>query len=101
MIMLGWAGAGAVFGGGGGFNWHALIVQALGFAILVAVLARFVAPVLKKMLGDRSKSIEDRFTQLDKDVAESSRQMSEYQDRLSKIDVELRRRIQAAQDEGA
>ncbi len=84
-----------------GFNWHALIVQALGFAILAVLLAKLVVPIVRKMLGERSKEIEDRFTRLDRELGESSRQLDEYRTRLERIGEETQRRIRAAEEEGA
>jgi F-type H+-transporting ATPase subunit b len=86
---------------GAGFNWHALIVQALGFAILAVILGKLVVPVVRKMLGERSKAIEDKFSQLDRDVEETKRQVADYGQRLARIDEETGKRIQAAMDEGA
>ena len=84
-----------------GFNWHAFIVQALGFAILAVILVKLVVPVLRKMLNERSQGIEDKFLQLDRDVDETKRQIAEYGVRLDRIDEEVSKRMKAAADEGA
>jgi F-type H+-transporting ATPase subunit b len=78
---------------------QAFVVQALGFAVVIAVLAKFVVPALKKTLGDRTSEIERTFRKIETDTAETSRRLSEIKDKLAHLKEESDRRTQAALDD--
>ena len=71
------------------------VVQALGFAVVIIVLVKFVVPVLRKILGGRSQEIEDTFRKLDQDTQETGRQLAQMKDKLARLDQEAERRLKA------
>lgn len=86
--------------GGGGFNWHDFIVQALGFGVLAIALVLFVVPVLRRMAAERTKGIADEFARLERELSETAQKLADTQQKLATISAETQKRIQAAQDEG-
>jgi ATP synthase F0 subunit b len=85
-----------------GSGWVKMFAsQAIGFTILAIVLWKFVIPVLRKMLADRSRAIQDRFDQLARDTKEASERLASIQAKLADITSESKRRIEAALAEGA
>lgn len=81
---------------GGDPWWKATLVQILGFALLAGILAKFVFPALRGILGARTKGVEDTFSRLEKDAADAARELSEMKARMGTIDEESKRRHAAA-----
>lgn len=78
---------------------QAFAVQTLGFVVVVVVIAKFVVPALKKILGGRTAEIEQTFQKIEKDTAETARQLAEIKEKLSHLKEESDRRTQAALDD--
>ena len=78
---------------------QAFIVQALGFAIVVFVLAKFVVPALKKILGGRTAEIEQTFQKIETETQETARQLAGIKLRLAQVTEESQRRMKAAMDD--
>lgn len=76
--------------------WKATLVQIFGFAILVAILVKLVLPALGKILGGRTKGIEDSFAKVEKETAEASKELAELKRRVTEVDQEARRREEAS-----
>jgi F-type H+-transporting ATPase subunit b len=74
---------------------QAFIVQLLGFGLMVWLLVKFVRPVLSKALSDRSRGIEETFHRIEQDTAEASRRLADLKEKLSAIDQETRKRLEA------
>jgi len=75
------------------------VVQLLGFIALVVILVKLAFPALGKMLGARTKGIEETFQEIDRDTQETARRMAEIKERLTHLDQESKRRLQAALDD--
>lgn len=85
-----------------GSGWFKMFAsQVIGFTILALVLWKFVIPVLRRMLADRSRGIQDRFDQLARDTREASERLVAVQSKLADVASESKRRIEAALAEGA
>ena len=76
--------------------WQMTIVQVVAFLLLVLILVKFVGPVLKKMLADRTQGIEGTFARVEKETADARRELEETKRRLADVDREARRREEAA-----
>ena len=89
--------------GGGTFMGlpNALVSQLLAFALLAFFIWKFGLPVIRKMMGDRSKEISDSFERLEREAKAASQKIAELQAKLQGIDAESKKRHQAALDEGA
>ena len=72
------------------------IVQVLGFAVVVAVLVKLVFPALGKMLGGRTKGIEETFQKIDRDTQDTAKAIAEIKGKLDHLQEESQRRLQAA-----
>ena len=77
----------------------AWIVQTLGFAVVVFVLAKFVVPALKKILGGRTQGIEETFRKIEKDTRETADRLTEVKLKLAQVADESQRRMKAALDD--
>jgi F-type H+-transporting ATPase subunit b len=73
-----------------------LIAQVLAFVLLAGILGWLVAPMLKKMLGERTKGIEDSFAKMEKETAETAKQLAEMKEKLARFEEEAKRRSDAA-----
>ena len=73
-----------------------LIVQILGFALLAVILVKLVLPALGKVLGGRTKAIEDTFSKLEAETAAASRELEEIKRKLADVEKEAQRRQAAA-----
>ncbi len=80
-----------------GSHWLAqLISQLLGFILLVLVILWFVKPVLAKVLGERTKGVEDTFRQIEEETAKTSRELADVRRRLAEVQQESERRHRQA-----
>jgi F-type H+-transporting ATPase subunit b len=84
-VMLAAAGPGQTF-----------VVQVLGFAALILILVKLAFPALGKILGARTKGIEETFAEIDRDTQETAKRMAEIKERLTHLDQESKLRLQAA-----
>jgi len=78
-----------------------LISQLLAFAILAAVLIKWVIPALRGILAGRTRGIQDRFDTLAREVKETSERLAAIRVKLADVESESKRRMQAALEEGA
>jgi F-type H+-transporting ATPase subunit b len=78
-----------------------LVVQGLGFALLLALLFKLVIPVLRKALDERAERIRVTYEKLEKEKAELDRMTAEAERRLAGIEAEAKAKSEAAVREGA
>jgi F-type H+-transporting ATPase subunit b len=77
------------------------ILQVLGFAVVVIVLVKLAFPALGKILGGRTKGIEETFQKIDHDTQETARRIDEIKARLAQAGEESKKRLQAILDDAA
>jgi F-type H+-transporting ATPase subunit b len=95
----------AAEGGGGllgaiGIHPQTVILQALGFLVVLLVLWKFVFGRVGGLLEERQKEITSRMEKLEADQRELDRLNAETRQRLNEIETEGQAKIQAAIDEG-
>jgi F-type H+-transporting ATPase subunit b len=73
-----------------------LVLQILGFAVLVLILVKLAFPALGKILGARTRGIEETFQKIDADTQEAAKRIAELKDKLAHLQEESQRRLQAA-----
>lgn len=79
-----------------GVDTSLLLINFIGFLVLLAFLNRFVFRPLFGILDQRQGEIKATYDQLDADRASMERTRREYEERLAGIENEARERIQAA-----
>lgn len=92
-------------GGGGllgaiGLDPKTIILQALGFLVVLLVLWKFVFGRVGGLLDERQKETTSRMEKLETDQRELDRLNAETRQRLSEIESEGQAKIQAAINEG-
>ena len=83
-----------------GIKPEAILVQAVGFLIVLAVLWIFVFGKVGGLLEERRTEITTQLEQLKTDRAELDRLTAETRQRLGDIETESQAKIQAAIDQG-
>ena len=83
-----------------GINPQIVILQALGFLIVLLVLWKFVFGRVGGLLEERQQEITSRMEKLEADQHELDRLNTETRQRLNEIEAEGQTKIQAAIDEG-
>ncbi|HHT9105391.1 MAG TPA: F0F1 ATP synthase subunit B [Candidatus Wujingus californicus] len=83
-----------------GINFKSIIIQGIGFLILLFVLKKFLFGKISAMIKERSEGIKSTYTKIEYDRAEAERLKSEFQSKLSEAEAETARRIQEAINEG-
>jgi F-type H+-transporting ATPase subunit b len=79
-----------------GINLQFLLVQIVGFLILIVILAKFAFGPIYKMLEARQSSIRNNLDEAESRRNEMVRLQHEYEERLAKIEDEARDKIQSA-----
>lgn len=77
----------------------AFVLQVLGFAVVAFVLVKLVFPQLGKILGGRTKGIEETFQKIDQDTQDAAKRIAEIKAKLAQMTEESQRRLQAALDD--
>ena len=83
-----------------GVNIKAVIIQGVGFLILLFVLKKYLFGKVSAIIKERSEGIKDTYAKVEKDRDEARKLTIEYQKKLSEAEVEVARRIQDAVNEG-
>ncbi|MBI2470877.1 MAG: F0F1 ATP synthase subunit B [Planctomycetes bacterium] len=83
-----------------GVNLKAVIIQGVGFLILLFVLKKFLFGKISAMIKDRAEGVKNVYTKIENDRAEADRLKLEYQRKLSEAETEAAKRIQEAINEG-
>ena len=103
-IPFAFAAEGGSGGGGGGLlgaigiDPQTIILQVIGFLVVLLVLWKFVFGRIGGLLEDRQQEIASRMEKLEADQIELDRLNSETRQRLSEIESEGQAKIQAAID---
>ena len=84
-----------------GVNFKAIIVQAVGFLILLFILKKYLFGRISAMLKERSEGVKNEYTKIENDKVEAERLRIEYQRKLSDAETEAVKRIQEAVNEGS
>ena len=84
-----------------GVNIKAIIIQAVGFLILLFILKKYLFGKISAMLNERSEGVKKVYTKVENDKAEAERLRIEYQRKLSDAETEAVKRIQEAVNEGS
>lgn len=79
-----------------GLNPQFLLIQAIGFVLLVVVLTKFAFRPILTILEERQKSIRDDLDSAESRRLEMERLQKDYETRLAQIEDEARDKIQQA-----
>ena len=83
-----------------GIDFQTIILQALGFLVVLLVLWKFVFGRIGGLLEERQQEITSRMEKLEADQSELDRLNAETRQRLNEIETEGQAKIQAAIDDG-
>ena len=83
-----------------GVNLKAVIIQGVGFLILLFVLKRFLFGKISAIIKERAEGVKNVYTKIENDRAEADWLKLEYQRKLSEAETEAAKRIQEAINEG-
>lgn len=83
-----------------GINIKSIIVQGVGFLILLFVLKKFLFGKISAMIKARTDEVKNTYEKIEKDRTEADNIKLEYQKKLAEAEVEAGRRIQEAINEG-
>ena len=79
-----------------GIDWHLVVVQVVGFIILLFILKLLLYKPVFNMLEERQQDIKNTYDQLDRDREAMEATRREYEQRLHGIEEQAREQIQAA-----
>ncbi len=77
-----------------------IIVQGLGFLLILAVFKFFLFKPIADILDARRREIEERFTDAEAQRAQAAEMKAEYEQHLARIEEEMRAKITQAVKEG-
>ncbi|MDR4507148.1 MAG: F0F1 ATP synthase subunit B [Candidatus Brocadiaceae bacterium] len=83
-----------------GVDVKSIIIQGVGFLILLFVLKKFLFGKISALIKERSEGIKNAYTKIETDREEAEKLKIEYQVRLSEAEAEAAKRIQEAINEG-
>src|SRR3990172_8738042 len=83
-----------------GVNIKAIIIQGVGFLVLLFVLEKYLFGKISAMIKERSEGIKDTYSKIEKDREEAKRLGVEYQKKLTEAEAEVARLVQEAINEG-
>ncbi len=83
-----------------GINLKPIIIQGVGFLILLFVLKKFLFGKISAMIKARTDEVKNTYEKTEKDRTEAERLLLEYQRRLAEAESEAARRIQESINEG-
>jgi len=84
-----------------GINFKSIIIQGIGFLILLFVLKKFLFGKISAMIKARTEEVKNTYEKTEKDRAEAEQMKIDYQKKLSEAEVEAAKRIQEAINEGS
>jgi len=79
-----------------GIDPKLILVNIIGFVILLAILKKFLYGPVTQALDGRAEDIRSTYAQADAEKARMEELRADYERRLADIEAEARRRIQAA-----
>ncbi len=77
-------------------NPAAILVNIVGFLLLLALLRRFLFQPVGNLLAQRQRDISDTYDQLEADRRQMEALRADYEQRLTGIEAEAREKIQGA-----
>ncbi len=83
-----------------GVNIKAIIIQAVGFLVLLFVLKKYLFGKVSAIIKERSEGVKNVYAKIENDKAEAERLRIEYQRKLSDAETDAVKRIQEAVNEG-
>jgi len=83
-----------------GINFKSIIIQGVGFLILLFILKKFLFGKISVMIKARADEVKNTYEKTEKDRASAERLMLEYQKKLAETEAEVARRVQEAINEG-
>ncbi len=83
-----------------GINFKSVIVQGVGFLILLFVLKKFLFGKISAMIKARADEVKSTYERTEMDRAEAESLKLEFQKKLSEAEAEAAKRIQEAINEG-
>ncbi|MBW7897169.1 ATP synthase subunit b, sodium ion specific [Candidatus Brocadiaceae bacterium B188] len=83
-----------------GINFKSIIIQGVGFLILLFVLKKFLFGKVSAIMKARTDEVKNTYEKTEKDRAEAERLMLEYQKKLTEAEAEAARKVQEAINEG-
>lgn len=83
-----------------GINIKPIIIQGVGFLILLFVLKKYLFGKISAVIKERAEGVKSTYAKIENDRAEAERLKSEYQRKLSESEIEAAKKIQDAIIEG-
>jgi F-type H+-transporting ATPase subunit b len=83
-----------------GINFKSIIIQGVGFLILLFVLKKFLFGKISAMIKARTDEVKNTYEKTEKDRVEAERLMLEYQKKLAEAEDTAARKVQDAINEG-
>ncbi|MFC7402748.1 F0F1 ATP synthase subunit B [Citricoccus sp. GCM10030269] len=82
-------------------NWWEVLVTAVGFAVLMFIVVKYIAPALEKSYQDRVEAIEGGLEKAEKAQAEANALKADYEQQQQEGYAEANRIREEARAEGA
>lgn len=83
-----------------GIDFKSIIIQGVGFLILLFVLKKFLFGKISAMIKARTDEVKNTYEKTEKDRLAAEQLMQEYQKKLTDAEAEAARRVQEAINEG-
>lgn len=83
-----------------GINFKSIIIQGVGFLILLFILKKFLFGKISALIKARSEEVKNTYEKTERDRAEADHLKLEYRRKLSEAEAEAVKRIQEAINEG-
>lgn len=83
-----------------GINFKSIIIQGVGFLILLFVLKKYLFGKISAVIKERAEGVKRTYAKIENDRVEAEQLKIEYQRKLSEAETEAVRRIQEAVNEG-
>ena len=83
-----------------GIDFKSIIIQGVGFLILLFVLKKFLFGKISAMIKARTDEVKNTYEKTEKDRSAAEQLMQEYQKKLTDAEAEAARRDQEAINEG-
>lgn len=83
-----------------GINVKSVIIQGVGFLILLFVLKKYLFGKISAMIKSRAEEVKNTYVKTEQDRADAEKLKLEYQKKLSEANAEAAKKIQEAINEG-
>ncbi|MBM4053689.1 MAG: F0F1 ATP synthase subunit B [Planctomycetes bacterium] len=83
-----------------GINIKSVIVQGVGFIILLFVLKKFLFGKISALIKERSEGIKNSYAKIEEDKSAAEKLKIDYQVKLTEVEAEAATKIQEAINEG-